>query len=74
MESVSLGSYTALLLIFKEGFLMANQQMSEIAREARRRARAEWRKNNKDRIAGYEAKYWEKRAREMGLVPEQAAQ
>ena len=53
---------------------MANQQMSEIAREARRRARAEWRKNNKDRIAGYEAKYWEKRAREMGLVPEQAAQ
>ena len=46
-------------------------KLSAAAKEARRLTRAKWREENKHKLAEYEANYWERKAREMGLAPQQ---
>ncbi len=48
------------------------KQMSEAAKKARRMASKKWRDKNKDKIAEYNVKYWERKAEQMGLASEQA--
>jgi len=48
--------------------------MSEAAKEAKRIKHREWQRKNKDKIKAYTERYWEKKAREMGIIPESEAE
>lgn len=41
---------------------MAELVMTEAAKEARRRYNRKWRKNNPERVANNQARYWQKQA------------
>lgn len=40
-------------------------ELSEEAKEMKRAYHREWQRKNKDKVAKYEARYWEKKAREL---------
>lgn len=40
------------------------KNLSEAAKEARRKYKREWNRKNKDKLKEYEKRYWEKRAAE----------
>lgn len=50
---------------------MAEIVMTEAAKEARRQYSRRWRKKNPDRVASAQARYWEKRAREIAAEVEE---
>lgn len=45
-------------------------KLSEAAKEARRAYKREWNRKNRDKVKAATARYWEKRAREAGELPE----
>lgn len=51
---------------------MAEIVMTEKAREARREYYRRWRKENPDRVASAQARFWEKRARQIAEEAEKA--
>lgn len=48
--------------------------MTEAAKEARRQYRREWNKAHKDNIKRYQARYWEKKAREAAEAKSDGAE
>lgn len=45
--------------------------ITEAAREARRQYQRDWRKNNPEKVAAIQARYWEKKAKEEKPADEQ---
>ena len=43
------------------------KEVTEAAKEARREYRRKWYEQNRDRVKGYNAKYWERKANEQAV-------
>ena len=44
------------------------KEVTEAAKEARREYRRKWYEQNRDRVKGYNAKYWERKANEQAVT------